>query len=87
MTNHLHIFLNLTDLNLATGRHALESDYATQFNKRHARTRALFQSRFHAMLVECDGHAWSLSRYIHLNSCRAIRSRTTKDRHHVELVR
>ena len=75
MTNHFHIFFKLTDLNLSTGMHALESGYATQFNKQHGRSGALFQGRFHAVLVESEGHAWSLSRYIHLNPCRALRGR------------
>ena len=70
MTNHFHIFLKITDLNLSTGMHALESGYATLFNKRHCRSGALFQGRFQVVLVESAGHAWSLSRYVHLNPCR-----------------
>lgn len=62
MTNHFHIFLKITDLNLSTGRHALESGDATLFNKRHGRSDAVFQGRFLAVLVESAGQAWSLSR-------------------------
>ena len=75
MTNHFHVFLKLTATNLSTGMHDLESGYATLFNKRHGRTGALFEGRFKAVLVESEGHAWSLSRYIHLNPCRAMRGR------------
>ncbi len=71
MTNHFHIFLKTPDPNLSEGMHAIESGYATYFNKRHERHGALFQGRFQAVLVEQESHAWSLSRYVHLNPCRA----------------
>ncbi len=71
MTNHFHIFLRLTSANLATGMHDLQSGFATLFNKRHQRDGVLFQGRYQAMLVESESHAWSLSRYLHLNPCRA----------------
>ncbi len=73
MTNHFHLFLKLHDPNLSSGLHDLQSGYATLFNKTHERTGPVFQGRFHAVLVESEGHAWSLSRYIHLNPCRAMR--------------
>ena len=72
MANHFHIFLKLTDRNLSTGMHDLEGGYATLFNKRRGRTGALFEGRFQAIFVESEGHAWSLSRYVHLNPCRAM---------------
>ena len=75
MTNHFHLFLKLHDPNLSSGLHDLQSGYATLFNKTHERTGPLFQGRFHAVLVESEGHAWSLSRYIHLNPCRALQGR------------
>lgn len=71
MTNHFHLFMKLNDANLSSGLHDVTSGYATLFNKRHGRSGALFQGRFHAVLVESEGHAWTLSRYIHLNPCRA----------------
>lgn len=71
MTNHFHIFLKTPEPNLSAGLHAIESGYATYFNKRHERHGALFQGRFNAVLVEHESHAWSLSRYVHLNPCRA----------------
>ena len=75
MTNHFHLFLKLHEPNLSTGMHDLQSGYATLFNKNHDRPGPVFQGRFHAVLVESEGHAWSLSRYIHLNPCRATRGR------------
>ena len=57
MTNHFHIFLKTPEPNLSEGMHAIESGYATYFNKRHERHGALFQGRFHAVLVEQESHA------------------------------
>ena len=71
MTNHFHLFLKTPEPNLSSGMHDVESAYATLFNKRHDRTGALFQGRFHPVLIESEGHAWSVSRYVHLNPCRA----------------
>src|SRR5436305_1548360 len=71
MRNHFHVFLKTPDPNLSTGMHDIESSYATLFNKRHSRTGHLFESRFHSILVEGEGYGWSLSRYLHLNPCRA----------------
>jgi REP element-mobilizing transposase RayT len=71
MTNHYHVFLRLTSANLSVGMHDLQSGYATLFNKRHQRDGVLFRGRFKSLLVESEGHAWSLSRYLHLNPCRA----------------
>ena len=71
MTNHFHVFLKLTSGNLSTGMHDLQSGYATVFNNNHHRDGVLFEGRFKALLVEDAGHAWSLSRYLHLNPCRS----------------
>jgi putative transposase len=71
MSNHFHVFLKTPEPNLSTGMHGLESGYVTLFNKRHERTGPLFEGRFQSVLVESEGHAWSLSRYVHLNPCRA----------------
>lgn len=71
MTNHFHLFVKIPEPNLSAGLQAWESAYARYFNKRRKRDGALFQGRFHPVLVESDGHAWSVSRYVHLNPCRA----------------
>lgn len=71
LDNHFHIYLRTPHANLSTGMRDFESGYATLFNRRHEREGHLFQSRFHAVIVENDGHSWELTRYIHLNSLRA----------------
>ena len=89
LDNHFHIFLRTTEPNLSVGMHDVESSYATLFNGRHDRAGPLFQGRFHAVAVENESHAWELSRYVHLNPCRAgvtddpQRYRWSKYRHYL----
>ena len=71
MRNHWHVFLSTPEPNLSRGMHDLNSGYATVFNRRHRRSGALLQGRFKAILVQEDGYAWTLSRYVHLNPVRA----------------
>ena len=71
MTNHFHLFLKTPQPNLSAGMRDIESAYATYFNQRYDRAGTLFQGRFHPVLIESDGHLWSVSRYTHLNPCRA----------------
>jgi hypothetical protein len=51
--------------------HDLNAGYATMLNRRHRRSGALPQGRFKAILVQEEGYAWALSRYVHLNPVRA----------------
>ena len=71
LDNHFHIFVRTPHANLSTGMHDLQSGYATCFNQRHQRSGYLYQGRFKSVLVEGEGHAWELSRYVHLNPYRA----------------
>jgi len=71
LNNHFHLYLRTPHGNLSTGMRDFESAYVTLFNRRHDREGHLFQSRFHAVVVENDRHSWELTRYIHLNSFRA----------------
>jgi REP element-mobilizing transposase RayT len=71
MSNHWHLFVSTPEPNLSRGMHDLSSGYATVFNRRHRRSGALFQGRFKAILVQEEGYAWVLSRYVHLNPVRA----------------
>ena len=71
MRNHWHLFLSTPEANLSRGMHDLNSGYASLFNRRHRRSGALYQGRFKAILVQEEGYAWTLSRYVHLNPVRA----------------
>ncbi len=71
MRNHWHLFFSTPEANLSRGMHDLNSGYASLFNRRHHRYGALYQGRFKAILVQEEGYAWTLSRYVHLNPVRA----------------
>ncbi len=71
LSNHFHLFLRTPQPNLSAGMQAFESGYVSLFNREHKRDGPLFQSRFHAVLVEHESHARLLSRYVHLNPHRA----------------
>jgi REP element-mobilizing transposase RayT len=71
MDNHFHLFLRTPHADLSAGIHDLNSGYVSCFNRRHNRRGPLFQGRFKGILVECQYHAWELTRYIHLNPPRA----------------
>ncbi len=75
LDNHFHLFIRTPNADLSVGMHDLQSGYATLFNQRHSRVGSLFQGRFKSVLVEDEGHAWVLSRYVHLNPIRANRAR------------
>ena len=71
MRNHWHFFLSSPESNLSRGMHDLNAGYATMLNRRHRRSGALPQGRFKAILVQEEGYAWALSRYVQLNPVRA----------------
>ena len=71
LDNHFHLFVRTPNSDLSVGMHDLQIAYATFFNQRHSRVGSLFQGRFKSVLVEGEGHAWVLSRYVHLNPSRA----------------
>ena len=79
MDNHFHLFFQTPDANLSAGMHALNSGYATWFNRRHQRVGSLFQGRFKAILVEDESYCRTLSRYIHLNPVRARKVERPED--------
>ena len=51
--------------------HDLDGGYASLFNQLHEREGPLYQGRFKSVLIENESHAWELTRYVHLNPCRA----------------
>ena len=69
MPNHIHLLLTTPEPNLSSGMQHWLSGYANWYAKRNRRTGHLFQGRYKAFLVEDASYYWTLSRYIHLNSC------------------
>ena len=54
MGTHYHLLVETPEPNLSIGMHQLNGLYAQLFNRRHGRVGTLFQSRFHATLVESE---------------------------------
>ena len=71
MGTHFHLLLTTPHANLAAGMQRLNGSYAQAFNHRRDRAGHLFQGRYHAVVVESDGHLLELYRYIALNPVRA----------------
>lgn len=71
MNNHYHLLVETPDANLSQIMHHINSAYTTYFNVKYERAGHLFQGRYKAILVDVDGYAKELSRYIHLNPIRA----------------
>ncbi len=71
MGTHYHLLVETPEPNLSAGIHQLNGLYALLFNRRHGRVGTLFQSRFHATLVESDEHLETAVQYIAANPVRA----------------
>jgi putative transposase len=70
MPNHYHLLIDTPRGNLSRGIGWLQTTYTIRFNRRWRRSGHLFQGRFKAHLVEADGYAQELLRYVHLNPVR-----------------
>jgi putative transposase len=71
MPNHYHLLIETPAPDLSAGMHQVNGVFARWFNWRHQLDGHLFQSRFHATLVESSWHLLELSRYLVLNPVRA----------------
>lgn len=71
MPNHYHLLLETPRGNLHQILHHLNTSYTNYFNAKTGRVGHLFQGRYRAVLIDKDGYALELSRYIHLNPVRA----------------
>jgi hypothetical protein len=71
MTTHYHLVIRTPNVDLAAGMQRLNGNFAQGFNRRHGETGHVFERRYHALLIEHDGHLLELYRYIALNPVRA----------------
>jgi REP element-mobilizing transposase RayT len=71
MPNHLHLALQVGDLELSAGMQNLSFRYTRYLNTRLKRVGHVFQRRFKAFLVDQDRYGLALVRYLHLNPVRA----------------
>ena len=76
MLNHYHLLLQTPRANLSAAVGWFQTTYSVRFNRRHRRSGHLYQGRFKAHLVEADGYARQLVKYIHLNPVRPKDKRT-----------
>jgi putative transposase len=71
MVTHYHLFLTTPKPNLALGMQFLNSVYARRYNEDHGRLGHFVAARYSSSLVESDGHALEVTRYIPLNPVRS----------------
>jgi REP element-mobilizing transposase RayT len=71
MPNHYHAAICPRHPNLSAAMRKLHSGYAQWWNRRHERVGHVFQGRFKDQIVQEDGYALQLSRYVARNPIRA----------------
>jgi len=71
MPNHYHLIIETPLGNLSSMMHFLNTMYTVYFNTKHKRCGHLFQGRYKSILIQAEGYAKELSKYIHLNPVRA----------------
>jgi REP element-mobilizing transposase RayT len=71
MSNHFHLLVETPEPNLSQFMKRLLGVYTIRFNRKHRRTGHLFQGRYKAIVVDKENYLLEVSRYIHLNPCRA----------------
>jgi len=71
MDTHIHLALQVGEVELSKVMQNLSSRYTRWSNRRHQKTGHLFQGRYKAILVEEDAYLLQLVSYLHLNPVRA----------------
>lgn len=71
MTNHFHILLETSDIEISRIMKKLLHDYAMYYNKKNSYRGHLFENRYVSCIVEDDEYFVQIGRYIHLNPVKA----------------
>lgn len=71
MDNHYHLLLENKKENLSSGMRQLNAQYASYFNKRHARVGHLWQDRYKSWYVLDIKYLFTLFKYIETNPIKA----------------
>jgi putative transposase len=71
MVTHYHLVLTTPKPTIARGMQLLNSVYARTFNERHGRLGHLVGARYSATVIESEGHAIEVCRYLPLNPVRS----------------
>ncbi len=70
MDNHYHLLLRTGEANLSHAIRWLNVSYAVKFNWAHRSHGTVFQGRFKSVLIQEEGKAVEVARYLHLNPVR-----------------
>lgn len=71
MSNHYHLLVENKKENLSDGMRQINSQYASYFNKRYARTGHLWQGRYKSWYVMDESYLFTLFKYIESNPIKA----------------
>ena len=71
MTNHLHMQIETTDVEIWNIMRYINLAYTKYFNNKYNFIGHLFQGRYRAEIIESDSYNLQTSRYIHLNPVKA----------------
>jgi REP element-mobilizing transposase RayT len=71
LSNHYHLAIRTSDVPLAASLHTLQGQFSRSFNRRWSRSGSLWQSRYHAKLIDEQRYLSQVVLYIHLNPVRA----------------
>lgn len=71
MTNHIHLLLKTTDIEIGKFMKFLSERYAMYMNHKYLYRGHVFESRYKSCLVTKDDYFLQTSRYIHLNPVKA----------------
>ena len=71
MDNHFHLLVRTPLANLPRGMQRLNSGYAQWFNRARGRKGPVYETRYHAVLIQREPHLLEAFRYIALNPVRA----------------
>jgi putative transposase len=67
LSTHYHLVIRIDEATLARGMQYLNGRHARLFNKRHERRGHAHRARYYAGLIETDGHALQVLRYVAMN--------------------
>jgi len=71
MTNHVHLQIETSTIEISQIMKRINMMYTLYFNKKYNFVGHLFQGRYRSELIETDPYNLETSRYIHLNPVRA----------------
>ncbi len=71
MTNHYHMLLETSGVEIGVCLRNITQVYAAWFNRKYGYSGHLFEGRFMSVLVKDDAYFLQTSRYIHLNPVKA----------------